>query len=173
MLAEKYRKEGYAIASEDEATFGLIPSTTRGWAKRGSKPVAIQNFQHKCINVFGARTADTFEFMFAKKKNQRTFIAFLKKVLKRFGKVCLFIDSAPCHKGKILERFEEEHRQTLHIERFLKYCPELNPVEQCWKPARQEINNRFNPSIPAMEYHLKKVFQNPFLLPIMFKYLFD
>ena len=173
MVAKQHRRKGFVVACQDEATFGLIPWVVRGWARKGSRPTRRHNFQHKYINVFGARTKRTFVFSFAKKKRQREFTAFLKKLLKRWGKVCLFIDNAPGHHGKIVDKFLANHKKTFHIEYFPKYSPKLNPVEPCWKPARKDIGNRFIPSLPAMKYHLQKVFNDPSLMPQMFNYLSD
>lgn len=161
------------MACQDEATFGLIPNVVRGWARKGSRPIAQQNYQHKYTNVFGARTKRTFVFSFTKKKTQRQFIAFLKKLLKRWGKVCLFVDNAPWHRGKRVDEFLTAHRKTFRIVYFPKYSPELNPVEPCWKPARKAVGNRFIVSLPAMKYHLRKVFNNHSLTPKMFNYLSD
>ena len=161
------------MACQDEATFGLIPDVSHGWAKRGSRPVAKQNFQHKYTHVFGARTKRTFVFSFAKQKNQRHFIAFLDRLSKRWRKVCLFADNGPGHRGKLVDKFLATHRKTFHLIYFPKYSPELNPVEPCWKPARKTINNRFISSLPTMKYHLKKVFKNPSSMPKMFNYLAD
>ena len=171
MLAKHYRKKGFVIAAEDEATFGLIPHVVRGWARKGSRPVARQNFQHKWRNVFAARSKRGFVFAFAKKKTQKPFVEFLGKVLKRWGRVCLFVDGAPGHKGKQVDAFLAAHKKTFVLLRFPKYCPELNPVEQCWKPAREATGKRMIRSIPVMLYHLRKTFENHKLLPKMFGYL--
>ena len=173
MLAKHYRDQGFVVAAQDEGTFGLIPNVVRGWAKKGSRPIVYQNYQHKYINVFGARTIRTFVYIFTKKKTSREFVKFLKKLLKRWGKVCLFIDSAPWHKGKLVDEFLSNHRKTFKIIRFPKYSPELNPVESCWKPARKKIGNRMIVSVIAMKYHLRKVFNKPFLMPKRFNYLSD
>jgi len=162
---------GYTVASQDEATFGLIPWVVRGWARKGSRPIAHQAYQHKCIHIFGARSKREFVYSFSKKQNQRCFVAFLEKLSKRWGKVLLFIDNAPWHKGKLVNEFMAAHADTFKIEYFLKYCPELNPVEPCWKPARKTVGNRMVGSISTMKYHLKKVFDDPFSMPKMFQYL--
>jgi hypothetical protein len=171
MLAKYYRKKGFVIAAEDEATFGLIPHVVRGWTRRGSRPLARQNFQHKWRNVFAARSKRSFVFAFSKKKTQRPFVAFLHLLTNRWGKVCLFVDGAPCHKGARVNEFLAAHRKTFRLFRFPKYCPELNPVEQCWKPARQATGKRLIRSISTMLYHLHKTFGNHKLLPKMFEYL--
>lgn len=159
------------MACQDEATFGLIPNVVRGWAKKGSRPVSPQNYQYKHTNVFAARTKSTFVFAFSKKKTQRRFVAFLRDLSRRWGKVCLFTDNAPWHQGKNVDEFLTNHQKTFRITYFPKYAPELNPVEPCWKPARKTINNRLITSITAMKYHLRKTFNQYFLMPRMFNYL--
>lgn len=173
MLAKHYRKKGFVVAAEDEATFGLIPHVVRGWAKKGSRPVAHQNFQHKWRSVFAARSKRSFVFSFATNKTQKPFVNFLAKLLKHWGRVCLFVDDAPGHKGKLVNEFLVTHRKTFRMFKFLKYCPELNPVEQCWKPAREATGKRLIRSIPTMLYHLRKIFGNRKLLPKMFNYLLN
>ena len=173
MLARYYRKKGFVVASQDEATFGLIPNVIRGWARIGSRPIAPQNFQHVCSNIFGARTKRRFVFSFFTRKNQRNFVAFLKKLLMRWGRICLFTDNARWHRGTVVDEFLTHHQKTFKIIYFPKYCPELNPVEACWKPGRKAIGNRLIVSLDAMKYHLRNVFDNPFLMPKMFSYLSD
>jgi transposase len=170
-MARYYRKRGFVIACQDEATFGLIPIIERGWAKKGSRPIALFNSKHQYTNVFGSRTKRSFVFSFAKKKNQRTFVRFLDKTYRHFGRTCLFTDNAPWHHGKIVDNFLYSHKKTFRLVNFLTHSPELNPIEQCWKPARKSISNRVLYSLPSAEYHLRKVFQNPKVLPKMFEYL--
>jgi transposase len=173
VLAKRYRKKGYVVACQDEATFGLIPCLARGWALKGSHPIAPMNYQYKSVNVFGARTKRAFVFSFGKKKTQKTFVKFLKALCKKWSRVCLFADNAPWHKGIIIDEFLASRRKTFKLFYFPKYCPELNPVEPCWKPARRKTANRLIRTLPAMQYHLRKTFKNPNTLPKMFKYLSD
>ena len=161
------------IAAQDEATFGLLPTVVKGWAKKGSQPVAKVAYRYEKINVFGARSRKTFVYQFRKGKNQKTFVIFLKKLLKRWGRVCLFVDNARWHRGRIVEEFIQSHPRTLKVVYLPKYSPELNPVEPCWKPARKKLGNRLLHTLPAMTYHLRKTFNNQKNLPKMFKYLTD
>jgi len=159
------------IGCEDEATFGLLPIIKQGWAKRGSHPIVIINSKNECTNVFGARSRYSFVFSFSGRKNQRSFVKFLNKLLLRWGRVCLFVDNGPCHHGKIVDKFMKSHRKTFRMFNFPTYSPDLNPVEQCWKPARKVLSNRLLPSLPSAKYHLDKVFKKQNVMPQMFKYL--
>jgi transposase len=170
-VARYYRRRGWVVGCEDEATFGLLPIVQRGWYRKGSRPVVTVNSKNECTNVFGARSVGSFAFMFSERKNQKAFVRFLVKLELRWGRVCLFVDNGPCHHGAILDAFLRSHRRTLRIFYFPKYSPELNPVEPCWKPARRRLANRVLPSLPSAKYNLSKVFGNANAMPKMFKYL--
>ena len=159
------------MGAQDEATFGLLPLIARGWARKGSKPIVTINSKHECINVFGARTKRAFVYAFAKRKTQREFTRFLSKLQRQWNRVLLFVDNGPCHHGKIVDKFLAEHRKTFKLRYFLKYTPELNPTEQCWKPARKALANRVLRTLPAAQYHLRKTFNNAKGLPKYFQYL--
>lgn len=150
-----------------------MPIIQKGWARRGSHPVVVVNSKNECTNVFGARSKRSFVFAFSKKKNQRAFVRFLEKLLMRWGRVCLFVDNGPCHHGAILDAFELSYWKTLRILYFPKYSPELNPVEQCWKPARKKLSNRVLLSLPSAKYHLSQTFEDEASMPKMFEYLSD
>jgi len=109
--------------------------------------------------------------MFSKRKNQKAFVRFLEKLESRWGRVCLFVDNGPCHHGAILNDFLARHRKAVRIFYFPTYSPELNPVEQCWKPARKKLANRVLLSLPAAKYHLCVVFGDEASMPKMFNYL--
>lgn len=161
------------MGAEDEATFGLIPLVARGWARKGSGPVVTINHAHKYINVFGARSAKSFVFSFSKTKNSRDFVRFMEKLSRRWRKVVLFVDSAPAHKGKSVDAFLSSHKRTFRLVRFPTYTPELNPMEQCWKPARKCLSNRLIRTLPVAQYHLRKTFSREKAMPKIFHYLRD
>ena len=170
-MACYYRRKGFVVAAEDEATFGLIPILNRRWAKVGSRPVANMNFKQKSVKVMGARSQQAFVFTFGKKSNKLRFVKFMNLLLRRWGKVLLFADHATWHKGKEIEDFLRRHKKTFKLLYFPRRTPELNPVEQCWKPGRQVLSNRLLLTLSAAKYHLKKTFDNPSLLPKMFRFL--
>ena len=161
------------MGAEDEAAFGLIPLVARGWARKGSRPTTTICHKNEYTNVFGAQSASSFVFSFSKTKNSRDFVRFTEKLSRRWGRVLLFVDSAPAHKGKRVEAFLSSHKKTFRLERFPKYTPELNPTEQCWKPARKCLSNRLIKTLPAAKYHLSKTFNDKKAMPIMFHYLRD
>jgi hypothetical protein len=161
------------VGAQDEATFGLIPLIARGWAPRGSHPVVKIAHRNVCTNVFGARSKKSFVFSFHNRKRQREFIIFLEKLRRRWNKYLLFVDNVGAHKGKLVRLYLRRHKKTIRLSFLPSYSPELNPVEQCWKPGRQTLSNRLLKTLPATKYHLKKTYNQQKNLPRMFKYLRD
>lgn len=121
--------------------------------------------------MFGARSVCSFVFLFSKKKNLKAFVRFLEKLLKRWGRVCLFVDNGSCRHGVVVDEFLGLHRKTFRLFYFPTYSPQVNPVEQCWKPARGALSNRVLLLLPFAKYHLRKAFDSDDFLPKMFKYL--
>jgi len=107
----------------------------------------------------------SFVFLFSKRKNQKAFVRFLERLLKRWGRVCLFVDNGPCHHGEIVDAFLSSHRKTFRLFNFPTYSPQVNPVEQCWKPARKALSNRVLLSMPCAKYHLRRAFESTDFLP--------
>ena len=169
----RYKRRRFVVAAQDEATFGLIPIVARGWARRGSQPVVLINHKNVCTNVFGARSQRGFVYSFTKRKRQREFVIFLEKIVAKWSRVLLFVDNGPAHHGKLVDIFCRRHKKSLRIEYFPAYSPELNPIEQNWKPARRRLANRVLRTLPAAKYHFRKVFDNPKAMPKIYRYLRD
>ena len=129
------------------------------------------NHANKCTNVFGARSKRSFVFCFSKKKRSKQFVKFLEKLRQRWGTYLLFVDGAKAHKGKLVEQYLQQHKKTVRLEYFPKYSPELNPVEQCWKPGRKVLSNRLVKTLDAAKYHLRKTFKDTKSMPNFFDYL--
>jgi len=123
--------------------------------------------------VFGTRTARSFHVTFSKRKRQKQFIKHCKQLLEKFKKIILFVDGGPCHKGKMVEEFLRVKRKRFRLFRFPKYSPELNPTEQCWKPARKDVANRALRTVEGVKYRLRNIFDDPKNMPKMFHYLRD
>jgi transposase len=104
------------------------------------------------------------------RKTQKDFIELLKRLLKRWGRILLFVDNVKTHKGKQVQEFLKKHQKTLRLVFFPAYTPELNPVEPCWKPGKRALSNRVIKTINAAKYHLKKTYDQKNNLPRMYEY---
>lgn len=168
----RYRRRGFSLFCLDECTIVLGPYLVRGWALRGSRPVARVNQLRYKFHMTGARSRRGFVYAFNARQNQSTFIRFLKKLLALRRRVLCLIDSAPWHRGKKVKQFLKENKHRLKIIHFPYYSPELNPVEPCWTKIKEPLANRYFKTIGAMKQatrrHLKK---NTNTMPQMFQYL--
>lgn len=89
--------------------------------------------------------------------NAEEFLKVLSKFLHNFKKVILILDKAPWHKkSKKVQRYLKKHRRVLKIIWFPTGCPEMNPVEECWRQAKEEVNGgRIHESLEVMKKELK------------------
>ena len=172
-VAQLYRNRGWTIGCLDECSINIAPYLSRGWALKGSRPVVKTNFTRERFHIIGARTKRKFVFRFIMRQTQRTFIKFVRVMLKEHPRLVLFVDNAPWHRSKAVKQFCRKRSKTLRLRNFPAYSPELNIVEQHWKVAKQAISNRVLRTLPAAQYHLRTTFNNSKAMPKMFKYLRD
>lgn len=89
--------------------------------------------------------------------NAEEFLRVLSKFLHKFKKAILILDKAPWHKkSKKVQRYLKKHRRGLKIIWFPTGCPEMNPVEECWNLAKDEVNGgRIHESLEVMKKELR------------------
>ena len=125
----------------DEAGFMLNPLVRRTWAPRGKTPV-IQVFKpHERISVVGAMTlalrTKRFGFQFHLLPDNANFcgediVDFIKGIRRKLrGNITLLWDMIEIHRAKPVMNCVAKH-QTVRLEYFPPYAPELNPVDQVW-----------------------------------------
>ncbi len=91
---------------------------------------------------------------------------------KRFGKVILIIDRAPWHRAKKVKKYLFKRRREIKIIWFPRGCPEMNPVEECWRQAKIEVNGgRVNESFESMKKELINFLKHKEFKQNMRKYL--
>lgn len=93
------------------------------------------------VNVIGAlnnRTGRVISSL-TKRIDKFSFLEFLKKLLKYYKKVLIFIDNASWHHAKIIREFLEKNKHRLIIGYFPPYSPEYNPAEHCWKSVKRDL----------------------------------
>ena len=89
--------------------------------------------------------------------NAKEFLNMLSKFLHKFKRAILILDKAPWHKkSKKVQKYLKEHRRELKIIWFPTGCPEMNPVEECWRQAKKEVNGgRVHESLEVMKKELR------------------
>lgn len=76
--------------------------------------------------------------MTEEKCNHKTYLQFLKSLVRKYGKVLIVIDGAKYHFEKEhVQKFYEDKKDVLKVIQLPAYSPELNPIEQTWKKVKK------------------------------------
>ena len=146
------------MVCEDESTFIYDSISRRVWAIKGKIPKRLVTGSHKKVHVFGF-LSDKQRRLFRQsdKLNSDAVLKSLYVVKHRFKKMILIIDRAPWHKSNKVKRYLEKYRREIKIVYLPKGCPEMNPVEECWRQAKKEINGgRVHKTFEIMKKELRK-----------------
>ena len=96
-----------------------------------------------------------------KKYDAKTFLSFLKNILKQYpkGKIVIRLDNAKIHHAKLIQPFLKENSERLELVFLPPYSPKLNRIEKLWKWLKDSvINNVFFHSVSELNhYRLKAV----------------
>jgi putative transposase len=152
----------------------LYDSTSRRvWVLKGIKPRRFVTGLHKKTHIFGFLSEDKKKmFAFSDKMNAKAFLKVLYKIKSKFKKVILIIDKAPWHRAKIVQKYLKKYRNEIKIIWFPRGCPEMNPVEECWRQAKKEVNGgRIHESFEAMKRELRHFLKYQKFKQDMRKYL--
>ena len=122
---------------QDEARFGQQNTTTRLWARKGTRPRAIRQQQFDYAHFFGAvcpETGDTEALIvpYLSKDIMRQHLSQIAQRTKAGRHAVVVMDGAGWHTPDIADEFTN-----LSIIKLPPYSPELNPIEQVWSWLRQ------------------------------------
>ena len=112
-------------------------------------------------------------FALSDELNAKCFLKRLYQLKSKFKKVILIIDSAPWHrKSKKVQKYLKENNEEIKVIWFPKGCPEMNPVEECWRQAKREVNGgRVHESFEIMKKELRHFLKYQNFKQDMVKYL--
>jgi len=113
---------------------------------------------HKKVHAYGFLSENGKKmFTLRKNMNAEKFIKVLSKFLYKFKRAILILDKAPWHKkSNKVKKYLKEHRRELKIIWFPSGCPEMNPVEECWRQTKGEVNGgRIHESFERMVKELR------------------
>ena len=107
--------------------------------------------------VYGGITLDGQTcYMPAGRANDRSFIRYLNKLKKRFGKVAVVVvDNAAYHDSGRVRRYLSKNDDFVKLIFLPPYCPFLNPAEWLWRNGKARIRRTFRR--PAKSYFRRKV----------------
>lgn len=125
---------------------------------KGTKYRRYVTGSHQKAHAYGF-FSENGKRMFALRNNlnAKEFLNVLSKFLHKFKKVILMLDKAPWHKkSRKVQRYLKKHRREIKIIWFPTGCPEMNPVEECWRQAKEEVNGgRIHESFGVMKKELR------------------
>jgi transposase len=122
------------------------------WAAAGTRPVRIVSGSHFKTVVFGAIGIDGAQFFRQYETfDGGSFLDFLKKLHRRFGRLYLFLDKArQHHHTKVVTDYLRQNRKTLRARWIPTASPEFNAMEECWRQGEKDLS-----SLPVFPTALK------------------
>lgn len=122
---------------QDEARFGQQNTTTRVWAKKGTRPRAVRQQQFDYAYLFGAVCPFTgaTEALLSPVVNKDAMKQHLAQISARTAQgrhALIIVDGAGWHSEDCAASFSN-----ISLLKLPPYSPELNPIEQVWSWLRQ------------------------------------
>ena len=145
-LLEKARQGEIVLIFMDESTFKMVPTLTRMWAKKGSKPTIPTYDDKRQVVITGGTNPVTGKthFYLSANANQKAALAFLKQI-RRYNpqtEIVVLLDGAPSHKANIIKEYVKQDTR-MHLLPLPKYAPKLNIQEDIWKWFRKRVSHNF------------------------------
>jgi transposase len=145
LVADALAPHGGAVRTfvMDEARLGQQGTTTRVWARTGSRPTVVKQTKYEWVYLYAAVEPATGESvaLLAPNADTGTMSAFLRMLSKELGPAehaVLILDGAGWHRSKAL--VVPDNVTCLLLP---PYSPELNPVENLWHYLRSHyLSNR-------------------------------
>jgi len=148
------------------------PYRARGWFLKGVKAIVETTHTKERISVFGALSKDElFTQSTEEKCNHKTYLKFLKDLLRKYEKIVIVIDGSKYHFEKEhVQKFYEENKNCLKVFQLPPYSPELSPIEQTWKKTKKWLAIAIWGRKKEFETELQKALDSPSIKVKMFDY---
>jgi transposase len=134
----------YAI---DETYIRLESQNRRSWSPKGESPILERNNPHIGVNVVGASkihgSFETYADIYPSSHSitnleVRNFLDSL--IEKNEGKrIYILMDNARTHNCTEMQKYANEHKDTLTFINLPPYSPDLNPQENLWNLLKNVI----------------------------------
>lgn len=144
-IIETVKEDGGVLLYEDEASFLVSGTISRGWMKKGRKEGAQVKSTpgRESVKTYGAVTVSDrprFHFLFALVFNAQTFLRFLKQLVRQYSsrKIHLVLDNAKYHHAEELEGWLELNADKIKLHFLPAYSPQFNAQEGVWRLTRRK-----------------------------------
>lgn len=134
----------------------------------------------RSAKVFGAVSLShnpRFSFAFAERFNAKTFLRFLKRLVKNSPrKILMVLDNVCYHHARAVREWVEANGDQIELHFIPPYSPEFNPIENLWRlTKRVTTHNRHFATLDDLRTRLFRRFNryqgNPASLRGLFKAL--
>ncbi len=131
------------------------------WVKKGTRPIILVNGSHQKTIIFGALTHDGRQlFRQYEKFDQYCFLDYLKELHRKFGKILVYVDRAPQHRSKLVQKYLDENADDVLLNWFPKGSPQLNAVEEVWKQGKYNLLvSQYQPSLSNLKNNISKYYR--------------
>lgn len=145
-LMKQARNGEIVLIFMDEATFKLVPTLTRIWAKKGSKPrIGTYDDKSKIVITGGSNpvTGKT-HYRLSSKESKEATLAFLMQIRRNYPdmEIVIVLDNDSSHHAYIVKDYVEQDKN-MHLKYLPSYAPELNDQENIWKWMRKRVTHNF------------------------------
>lgn len=134
-----------AILFLDEAGIQLDPTIAAQWAPKGCQPQLFSDSTRERVNLCGVVDINTMDAMVQKipKSNAENFISsmqWLRDIYPTYSRIWLYVDNARWHNAQKVKDYLAQ-QDTIVLNFFPPYSPELNPMEWKWHELRRETTH--------------------------------
>ena len=144
------------------------------WTAYRIRPIVTMTGSHRRTCVFGTLCIDGRQFFRQYESfNQYTFLDYLIRIQKRFGKLILFIDRACQHyRSKMVREYIKQSKDSLKVIYFPKGSPEFNAVEECWRQGKCDLLvSKYYPRFTNLRHAIANYYRTRRFKLDIFKYL--
>jgi len=145
-LLEKAKRGEIILIFMDESTFKMLPTLTRIWAKKGSKPVIPTYDDKSKVVIIGGTNpvAGKTHFRLSPSDSKEAILEFLKQIRRSYPELemVIVLDNDSSHKAKIVKEHVTQD-QKLCLKYLPSYAPELNIQENIWKWLRKRVTHNY------------------------------
>lgn len=145
-LVDRAKRGEIILIFMDESTFKMVPTLTRIWAKKGSKPmVPTYDDKGKIVVTGGSNplTGKTHYRLSANESKEAT-LAFLIQIRQNYPEmeIVIILDNDSTHHAYIVKDYAMQDKK-MHLKYLPSYAPELNVQENVWKWLRKRVTHNY------------------------------
>jgi hypothetical protein len=135
-IERKAAAENGVLMHEDEASFCIFGTICRTWMEKGKDGLreVMSKAARESVKVFGVVTIEKnprFHFRVEEIFNAKTFLDFLKQVVRQYDKkIFLILDNARYHHALLLQEWLEKNKDRIELHFMPPYSPEFNACER-------------------------------------------